>query len=96
MEFINQHYRQKYAGYFDKTNITGINIENFSKGRIYKPILQAEILQNHEEVKILNQYSRQKYCKFPERRGCFLTKKHSQKHEPTQNDPRKDWKNIRL
>ena len=64
---------QSWASENILTNITGINIEKLSRGGIYKPKLQAEILQNPEEVKSINQYYRQKYCKIL-KRWDLLTK----------------------
>ena len=50
------------------------NIAEYRGGGIYKPTLQAEILQNPEELKYINQYYRHKYYKFLKIRGSLLTK----------------------
>ena len=41
---------------------TGKNIAKYSRGNIYKTEIQSEIVQNYQEVKLLNQNYKQKYC----------------------------------
>ena len=40
--------------------ITGKNIAKFSRGGIYKPSVQVEVLQNDEEVEFINHHYRNK------------------------------------
>ena len=49
--------------YYTENKITVRNIAKFSRGGIYKPSLQAEILQNSQVVELINHQYRQKYCK---------------------------------
>ena len=47
-----------YKSLFYTSQITGINISKFSRGGIYQTEIQAEILQNSQEVEVLNQNNR--------------------------------------
>ena len=53
--------------YYTENKITVRNIAKFSRGGIYKPSLQAEILQNYQEVEFINHHYRQKSCKIKKR-----------------------------
>ena len=53
MEFAKHQYRQKYF--------------KISRVGIYKPSVQAEILQNSQEVEFINHQYSQKYCKILKR-----------------------------
>ena len=46
--------------YSSEHKITGKNIVKFLRGGFYKSSLQAEILQNYQEVEFINQYYRHK------------------------------------
>ena len=81
--FIKNNCRQKYCKYI-------------WRGGIYKPSVQAEeILQIFQMVEFINQNYRQKLQIFKETR-VFSYTTYSQKYEPTEDEPRKDWKNLRL
>ena len=65
------------------SKITGKNIAKFSRGGVFKPKLQAEILQTSQEVESKNQNYRQKYCKMIKRWNLQtrITGKHIKKFQ---------------
>ena len=74
MESLKQNYRQRYCRILKwwnfKSKITGIYIAKLSRGGISKMKLQAEILQNYQEVAFKNKIKR-RYIEELSRGGIY-------------------------
>ena len=77
-------------GLFCIAQITDINIAKLSRGGIYKTEIQAEMLQNSQEVEVINQSYRQTYYKYSKEKRVLPYTTYSKKDEPTEDEPRKD------